>query len=230
MRYNRHMRNWMIGISVLFLIITIIFSVLQVNYQEKAIYAIINNVSICILTGCLIALIQFIIGYHNSKHNNLLIYYKDLIMLEKKIIFYPYSQVGFIDAVSGLKDVQEILNFYDSNVKLSYLQIDFDGQCDDALNAARELFDLYKKQIKTFKDMEGALCDGIRFMEKSDEDLFNDGITDIPKASQEMNAILQSKEKEIEFAYNDVNEQKKRNEAYVKLEKYLFNKKGENGE
>lgn len=225
MRYYRHMRNWMIVISALFSIITIIFSFLQVKYQAEAIYSIINNISICILTGCLIALIQFVIGYHNSKRDILLVYYKDLISLEDKIIHYPFMRVGFVDSVSGLKDVKGILDFYSFNVRLSYMQIDFDGYCDEALNAARELFALYEKQMAVFKRFEDALCEGIRFMDKSDEDLINDGVIDIQKATQEMNAFLQSKEKDVENAYNDVIEQDKRNKFYQKLEKYLFNKK-----
>lgn len=224
MRYYRHMRNWMIVISALFLIFTVLFSVFQVKYQDESIYSILNNISICILTGCLIALIQFVVGYHNSKRDTLLVYYKDLILLEKKIIHYPFMRVGFIDAISGLKDVKEILDFYSSNVRLSYSQIDFDGYCDESLNAARELFVLYEKQMIAFKKFEDALCEGIRFMDKSDEDLINDGVTDIQKATQEMNAFLQSKEKDVKNAYNDAIEQDKRNKSYRKLEKYLFNK------
>lgn len=225
MKYNRIMRNWMIAISALFLALTIVFSVFQVIYPKEMIYAITNNISICILTGCLIALIQFIIGYHNSKYDSLLIYYRNLIMLENKIIHYPFMHSGFVNVQTGLKDVKEILDFYSYNVRLSYLQIDFDGYCDKTLSAAKELFTLYEKQIAVFKRFEDALCEGIRFMDKSDEDLINDGITDIQKATQEMNAFLQSKEKDVENAYNDVIEQDKRNKFYQKLEKYLFNKK-----
>ena len=134
-------------------------------------------------------------------------------------------RVGFVDSVSGLKDVKEILDFYSFNVRLSYMQIDFDGYCDEALNSARELFALYEKQMAVFKRFEDALCEGIRCMDKSDEDLINDGVIDIQKATQEMNAFLQSKEKDVENAYNDVIEQDKRNKFYQKLEKYLFNKK-----
>lgn len=225
MKFNRIMRNCMIAISALFLALTIVFSALQVIYPKKMIYAIINNISICILTGCLIALIQFIIGYHNSKRDSLLIYYKNLIMLENKIIHYPYIRSGFIDAQTGLKDVRVILDFYSSDVKLSYMQIDFGGCYDKTLNAAKELFALYEKQITVFKRFEDALCDGIRFMDKSDEDLINEGILDIKEATQNMNAYLQSKEKDIENAYNDEIEQNARNQSYQKLEKYLFNKK-----
>lgn len=225
MKYNRIMRNWMIAISGIFLAITIAFSFLQVKYENEIVFAIANNISICILTGCLIALLQFIVGYHNSKHSCLLVYYRDLVMIEKKIIHYPFMHLGFVNAQTGLKDVKEILDFYSYNVRLSYLQIDFDGYCDKTLSAAKELFTLYEKQIAVFKRFEDALCEGIRFMGKSDEDLINDGVTDIKKATQEMNAFLQSKEKDVENAYNDVIERGKRNSAYQELEKFLFNKK-----
>lgn len=225
MKYNRIMRNWMFAISGIFLVITIVFSFLQDKYPNEIVFAITNNISICILTGCLIALIQFIVGYHNSKHSCLLVYYRDLIMIEKKIIHYPFMHSGFVNVQTGLKDVKEILDFYSYNVRLSYLQIDFDGYCDKTLSAAKELFTLYEKQIAVFKRFEDALCEGIRFMDKSNEDLINDGVTDIQKATQEMNALLQSKVKDVENAYNDEIEQGKRNSAYKELEKYLFNKK-----
>ena len=136
MRYHRHMRNWMTAISAIFLLTTILFSYLQEKYSCITVFAIINNISICILTGCLIALLQFIIGYHNAKHDHLLSFYKSIILLEDKITYYPYQRLGFVDAVSGLKDIREVLNFYSESVILSYRQIDFDGRCDKEIGRA----------------------------------------------------------------------------------------------
>lgn len=224
MRYHRHMRNWMFLISGLFLLITVIFSYLQATYINQTIFAILNNISICILTGCLIALLQFIIGYHNAKHDHLLSFYKSIILLEDKIIYYPYQRLGFVDAVSGLKDIREVLNFYSESVISSYRQIDFDGHCDKALVSAQTLFILYKDQIEPFKEFRDTLCDGIRFMDKTEVDLICEGVMDIPDATRKMNELLQEKEKAVQDVYNDENARKKRNEAYEILENYLFGK------
>ena len=224
MRYHRHMRNWMTAISAIFLLTTILFSYLQEKYSCITVFAIINNISICILTGCLIALLQFIIGYHNAKHDQLLSFYRSIILLEEKIVYYPYQHLGFVDAVSGLKDIREILNFYSESVISAYKQIDFDGRYDKALTSAQTLFTLYSNQMKPFKEFRETLCDGIRFMEKTDGDLISEGVIDIPNANREMNELLQTKEKAVEDAYNDENARKKRNEAYEILETYLFGK------
>ena len=224
MRYHRHMRNWMFLISVLFLLVTVIFSYLQATYIDQTIFAILNNISICIFTGCLIALLQFIIGYHNAKHDHLLSFYKSIILLEDKIIYYPYQRLGVVDAVSGLKDIREILNFYSESVISSYRQIDFDGRCDKALTSAQILFALYSDQMKPFKEFRETLCDGIRFMDKTEVDLICEGVMDIPDATRKMNELLQEKEKAVQDAYNDENARKKRNEAYEILENYLFGK------
>lgn len=224
MRYHRHMRNWMTAISSIFLLTTILFSYLQEKYSCITVFAIINNISICILTGCLIALLQFIIGYHNAKHDQLLSFYRSIILLEEKIVYYPYQHLGFVDAVSGLKDIREILNFYSESVISAYKQIDFDGRCDKALISAQTLFTLYSKQMKPLEEFREALCDGIEFMDKTEVDLICEGVSNIPDATRKMNELLQEKENAVRDAYNDENARKKRNEAYEILENYLFGK------
>ncbi len=224
MRYHRHMRNWMVGISITFFVITIIFSYFQVVYKESVAYAILNNISICILTGTLIALLQFVIGYHNAKYDNIFTYYKSLIALEERITFYPYQHIGFVDSVSGLKEVREILDFYYSYVQTSYRMLDFNGRDDCVMKSAKELHKLYSSQMQPFVEFRDALCDGVRFMGASNETLWREGITDIEKATEEMNSLLQSKEEAVRDRYNDKNEQEKRNAAYRMLERYLFGK------
>jgi hypothetical protein len=214
----------MTAISAIFLLTTILFSYLQEKYSCITVFAIINNISICILTGCLIALLQFIIGYHNAKHDHLLSFYKSIILLEDKIIYYPYQRLGFVDAVSGLKDIREVLNFYSESVISSYRQIDFDGRCDEALISAQTLFTLYSEQMKPFEEFREALCDGIEFMGKTEVDLICEGVSNIPDATRKMNELLQEKENAVRDAFNDENARKKRNEAYEILENYLFGK------
>ena len=193
MRYHRHMRNWMTGVSITFFVISIVFSCLQVAHNESVAYAILNNVSICILTGSLIALLQFVIGYHNAKYDDIFTYYKSLIALEERITFYPYQHIGFVDSVSGLKEIREILDFYFSYVQTSYRMLDFNGHNDCVMRSAEELHQLYSSQIQPFVEFRDALCDGVRFMGASNEALWREGITDIEKATEEMNFLLQSK-------------------------------------
>ena len=226
MRYHRHMRNWMIGISIAFLIISIVFSCLQIVYRENVTYAVLNNVSICIFTGSLIALLQFAIGYHNVKYDCILTYYKYLVMFEERITYYPYQHCGFVDSVSGLKEIREILDFYYSYVQISYKMLDFNGYNDCVMRSAKELHELYSSQTQPFVEFRDALCDGVRFMGASNETLWSEGITDIKKATEEMNSLLQSKEEAVRERYNDKNEQEKRNAAYKTLERYLFGKQG----
>lgn len=64
------------------------------------------------------------LGYRNAKRDSLLVYYKDLILLEDKIVHYQYEAIGFVDAPKGQKVVQDIITLYLSTVKLSYMQID----------------------------------------------------------------------------------------------------------
>lgn len=225
MRYHRHMRNWMIGLSSLFAVVTAVFSCLQVTCADKAIYAILNNISVCILTGALIALLQFAIGYHNAKYNDLFTYYKALVMLEERITFYPYQHVGFVDSVSGLKEVREILNFYSSSVQASYRSIDFTVRNDRVLKAAKELHTVYCSQMQPFLKFRDELCKSVRFMAASDEELLEEGVSDISKTMKEINAKLQSMEDAVAERYNDEKDRAKRNAAYEVLEEYLYGKR-----
>ena len=228
MSYHRKLKNTLYFVTAIFTITTIIFTALQLKHKASVTFSIINNISICILTGCAIALIQAVIGYKTAKHDSLLIFYKDAIMLEDKIIHYPYMNSGFIDAPTGLKDVREILTLFSSTIRLSYLQIDMNGRLDDVLKAAKELFSTYDKEIDNFRKFENTLCDAIRFMDKTDEELIKDGIVNIELATKMVNENLQQHEKTIESSYNDETLRKKRNKAFEVLEEYLFKKKVHN--
>lgn len=225
MRYHRKLKNALYIVTAIFIITTIIFTALQLKYQTSIACSIINNISICILTGCVIALIQAVIGYKTAKHDSLLVFYKDAIMLEDKIIHYPYMNNGFIDSVSGLKEVREILNLYSSTLKLSYFQIDMSGKQDGVLKAAEELFNTYSNEIAKYKKFEDALCESIRFMDKTDEELINEGVSNIKLATDMVNKNLQHHATVVMDTYNDASIRKKRNSAFEILEDYLFKKK-----
>ncbi len=124
MNYQRKMKNVLLLISFISMVITAIFTFVQVKNPNCTMIAIFNNIVICILTGCVIALVQFFIGYQSEKRNCILILYKDCIMLEEAVIHYPFERNGFINPIDGLKDVRAIINLYLSSLKLSYMQID----------------------------------------------------------------------------------------------------------
>lgn len=225
MRYNRQLKK-IIGLSLIpIAIITIIFSYLQIKYKDVAAYAILNNVFICVLTGGIVAFFQAIIGYENSKHDCILSFYKDVIMVEDKINHYPYNRLGFIEAQNGLKDVAEITSLFDGGATYSYLQIDFGGKSNEVLNAVKKLYSSYNKHIKVYRELDSDLCDALSFLSASEEELITKGIKDIPEENRKINLKLQEKAEEICTIYNDEQDRKIRNEAYAVLEQYLFKQK-----
>lgn len=225
MRYHRQLIKG-ISISIIVLLIAVaILSYLQANYIDNAWYAIFNNIAICILTGGLVALFQSIIGYRNAKRDSLLVYYKDIILLEDKIVHYQYEAIGFVDASKGQKVVQDIITLYLSTVKLSYMQIDMKNNKDKELLAAQNLYNLYNKQIKEFSNFESELCEAIKYMEKTDAELYSEGIQNIALETAKINHKLQSISEKIVDTYNDETDQHQRSNSFKILEQYLFHKK-----
>jgi hypothetical protein len=203
-----------VGISsAVLILITAILTGIQVNNPNNTLVAILNNIIICFLTGGIILFFQAIIGYKNAKRECLLAYYKDLILLEDKIIHYPFNRIGFIEASKGLKDIRDITALFDAGAKFTYMQIDFGERKDCVLEAAQTLFKSYAKHIKAYKEFDSDICDALREAETSSPEI------------EQINKKLQDKEKEIESLFNDREEQKIRVAAYKTLENYLFKKK-----
>lgn len=201
-----------VGISsAVLILITAILTGIQVNNSNNTLVSILNNIIICFLTGGIILFFQAIIGYKNAKRECLLAYYKDLILLEDKIIHYPFSGIGFIEASKGLKDIRDITTLFDAGAKFTYMQIDFGERKDCVLEAAQMLFKSYAKHIKAYKEFDSDICDALRDAETSSQ-------TEI----EQINKKLQDKAKEIESIFNDREEQKIRVAAYETLENYLF--------
>lgn len=225
MRYNRQLRN-IIGLSLIpIAIIVFIFSYLQIAYKDVAVYAILNNVFICVLTGGIVAFCQAIIGYENAKHDYILAFYRDLMMLEYKIGHYPYNRIGFVDALSGLNDVRDVISTFSSGATYSYKQIDFPEKSNKVLNAVKTLYFTYAKHIKLFHEFDDELCDALRFLDASDDELLEKGITDIPSENIKVNHKLQAKAEEIRGLYNNEEDRKTRDKEFAVLEQYLFNQK-----
>lgn len=225
MRYNRQLKK-IIGLSLIpITIITIVFSCLQITQKDIAVYAILNNLFICILTGGIVAFFQAIIGYENIKHDYILAFYKDLMMIEYKIGHYPYNRVGFVDALSGLDDVRDVITTFSSGATYSYKQIDFPEKSNKVFNAVKTLYSTYGKHIKVFHEFDDELCDALRFLDASEDELLKKGITDIPSENIKVNRRLQAKAEEIRDLYNNEDDRKTRDEAFAVLEQYLFDQK-----
>lgn len=172
-----------VGISsAVLILITAILTGIQVNNSNNTLVSILNNIIICFLTGGIILFFQAIIGYKNAKRECLLAYYKDLILLEDKIIHYPFSGIGFIEASKGLKDIRDITTLFDAGAKFTYMQIDFGERKDCVLEAAQMLFKSYAKHIKAYKEFDSDICDALRDAETSSQ-------TEIEQINKKLQAI-----------------------------------------
>lgn len=214
MRYYKQLVIYVGISSAVLILITAILTAIQVNNTSNTLISIINNIIICFLTGEIILFFQAIIGYKNVKRECLLAYYKDLILLEDKIIHYPFNETGFVEASKGLKDIREIIALFDAGAKFTYMQIDFGERKDVVLEAAQTLFKSYAKHIDAYREFDSDICDALRKNELSSQ-----------IEIEQINKKLQDKEKEIESLYNSREDQKIRDAAYKKLENYLFKKK-----
>lgn len=214
MRYYKRLIIYVGISSAVLILITTILTWVQVNNSNNTLVAILNNIIICFLTGGIILFFQAIIGFKNAKRECLLAYYKDLILLEDKIIHYPFSRIGFIESSKGLKDIRDITTLFDAGAKFTYMQIDFGKRRDCVLKAAQTLFKSYAKHIKVYREFDSDICDALR-----------DAGTCNQTEIEQINKKLQDKEKEIESIFNDKEEQKIRVTAYETLENYLFKKK-----
>jgi len=225
MRFNRIMRKTMIIISIISLLLTILFSVLQAEYPSCVVITILNNVSICILTGCFIALIQSIIGYRQSKYDSVYQFYRDFVSLEGEIAYSPYNTVGFVDSVTGLKEIREIISVYSDQVIPSYRNIDFSDKKDDVLNAVKQLMSLYKDQIESLKIAEKALCEGVKFMQIDETGASAEEIRKNDIKQLELNKSIQKAMIGIAEAFNNEEIHQKLNMAYGVIEMYLYGEK-----
>ncbi len=212
----------MIWICSLFTLLSIFLSILQSVYSDTTVFAILNNISVCILTGCLIALIQFVVGYRSAKYDALLNFYRSSLVLEDEFVHYPYTHAGFVDAKTGLTDIRKIIGLFDYDVKVAFWQIDMPAEKTEELKAACNLYVFYQEQIQVLKSFREKLCEAVRFQGMTDEQLYRSGITDIRKENIRINAALQDKETELENAYNDSDALKIVHNEYGALEKYLF--------
>lgn len=208
--------------------IVCVLSYSQINNRDIVGYSIANNIFICVLTGVIVALIQAIVGYTAAKHDCILAFYKDAIMLEDKIIHYPYGRSGFIEAHSGLKDVRDITALFSEQLEFSYRLIEFPKKGSVLFQAIKALYLSYSKHIKAYKEFDSDLCDAIRFAEVSQETLAEEGITDIKAENESINRKLQAKAEQICDIFNDEEEQRIRVAAYEVIERYLFKQKVRN--
>ena len=222
MRYHRQLRKIMLIVTIMSLLLVVALSYFQATFPEVIAIVIFNNAMICILTGSLISLFQAVVGYINEKRDAILLFYKDAIMFKDKNINYPFMRSEFIDSISGLKDVREVINLFQYKCKLSYLRIEINPQSEDiVMTAAKRIYISYCAQIRVFREMRSSLYDGIRFMYKSEDDLISDGV-DNQSETESMNRLLQQKEEEIEKAYNDEAAGRERNSIFQLLRYICF--------
>lgn len=223
MRTQYRLRTAFRYIAIVALLLSLVVSIYYIKNSTIVIWGILDNIMICVLTGCIIGYLQSIIGYASEKHTSIAYFYKEAIILEDIIINYPFMRLGFIRSDEGLKDVRMITHQYLNGFKFAVQCVFFDSKPDKILTSVLELSQLYESQIKIFRQMEDLLSEAIRFSDLSDAELLSEGI-DITKATESMNKRLQAMEHVIERVYNDKKEQEKRTQCYEVIEMYLFSK------
>lgn len=223
MRYQIKLLKVISIIAIVFFVLTIILSYFQVKNEGFVIWGILNNIAICVMTGCLIILVQIYVLYRQEKRIEIMEFYRLTMQVEELISDYPYNDHGgFIEADQAKKNIQPIIRKFNDEYCWAYHKIDKSRNKDIQINAVVKLFDLYKEQIEPFKEMETSLIAAIRFMNMTDEELLKDGIIDIQGENKRINDHLLEKEHNISEVYNNENMKRQRNVYLIVLEDYLF--------
>ena len=226
MRLQYRLRQVFILITCVSLALTTLTTIFCLQGNGSGLWSILNNIMICISTGCVIGCIQSFVGYANEKRMSILTFYKEAMMLEDAIINYPYMRSGFTAPDVGIKDIRKITLRFMDNFKFAWMSIYLGKSPDHVLKSVELLYSLYCDQIKPFRKMENALIEALRDMDISGSELIAEGI-DIPLETAKINETLQSIVREIKEAYNKQESQKGRTANYLLIEKYLFSKKRE---
>ena len=205
----------MLIITIISAIATIVCSYFQLNNPNIVALQIINNIVICLLSGCLLIFIQSVISYNYTKRESILCFYKNIMILEKLIHDHSVIGRGFNLAKQGYQDILTITRFFEDAFKMSYMEIDSSNQKNLEIQSVKQMFQVYNK----YREMEKHLGQAINFAEQSDEELA--GI-DIKSETQKYNLILSKQIKEIaeEFGNEDKIETIKTNKNLIV--KYLF--------
>lgn len=212
-------------ITAIFLLVVIRLSIEQIKAPTNAGIVVINNITICILTGCIVALIQSIVGYANAKHDALLTFYKDALALDNEIIYYASTTFGFSRADEVIERVHHIITFFDFELKTSYMDLFFaESKWDNEINAAKEIFRSFQSEVDIYRKFEAQLSDDIAFMKASEEELCQQNI-DIQQKNIELNNKTREAANRIVSAYNNNSTLAVRKHSFKIIEAYLFSKK-----
>lgn len=208
-------------ITIIFLFLTIVFSILQSKNTTCVLYVTLANICICILTSGLLICVQSFIGFYVARKEAILSFYKEVMILEKNIINYPYQNTGFILAQNGLKDIQTIISGFYDRFKWAYMMIDVSNKKNKVISSVILLYEIYGFQIKEFLKLEALIKKALEYLEIPEAELLSQG-RDIPKETKIHNINLQNQMSAIEAAFNDAENNKKRNECLDVIEEYLF--------
>lgn len=202
-------------------ILTVIFSFLQVTHSNAAIYSIINNIAICILTGCAISLIQILIGLKNEKNKCVYNFYKSITAFESMVSNLQFI-VGFIEAQTLYEKLTEIADFFEANVKLDYRNINVAENQDKEISAVKDLMLYYYPQYEKIITAKKSCIDAIKLMQK-DFAANRYSINSIPDKD------FDTANNEIQYSMENVLKEFNNNEKYRKIRKnynilevYLF--------
>lgn len=223
MRYQYKLKQLLTWLSILFVFISILFSYLQFIYSTNVLFSILNNISICILTGAIITMCQACIGYGTAKRESLLLFYKNAIILEKKIYDHSVKGRGFSIAKKGFLEINEITSYFNDEFKFSFELIYKVKSTEKEILASIAIYKVYLGIYKKYYAMEQALGEAINYMELSDEDINIAGLNEAIETKKH-NDILANKMNEIIEELGNSEQRKILNENYKVLESYLFSK------
>ena len=208
-------------ISIISIVLVIIFSWLQSLYDNSEIISIVNNITICVATGCIVALLQAVVGFNASKRESVLNFYNACVTYEKKIYNHSVIGRGFSFAKQGFKEINDITLFFDTALKPAFLLIDVSNSKDEVIVAVKKVYNQYISIHKKYVNMEIALGEAVDFAEMSDDEIIENNI-DEKEETNKHNEKLKAKFDEVLCEYGDKAKYKILTENMKILEKFLF--------
>lgn len=223
---NRQVKVFSLIVVISLLLVTF-FTCCQIKYPNCIFFAIINNISICVLTGGIVALVQSIIAVNHLKHNMLLDFYKDSCGFDDAVIHYASTTYGFSKADVVVEKVHSICTCFDCTVKSSFMMLDIENcnKGDLEYEAATILFNSFSRETRMYRTLENLLYEGIKFMKSSECGLCEVAIEDVNNKNSELNNMIQEAANKTVDSYNDKQALEKRTQAFQTLENYLFGHK-----
>lgn len=141
----------------------------------------------------------------------------------KKIIDYPYQNIGFIRVQNGLNDIQNVLDYFYNEFKWAYMMIDTSNTKNKIISSVISLYRIYDIQIEEFSKMENFIKGSLEYLEIPEQELIAQG-KDVSQETETYNKNLKGQMDAIVKAFNNEENNQKRKKCLDTIEEYLFAK------